>query len=117
MSVAQLLLLHTPHSALRITAFPSRVILGKVPASTFALHPISLPRAVNDSLQALIFGGRMTQSGRQRQFVVQFPANVGIWQVSTGAARGARLLSGNETVNLRKKRAFAMVPDKRFYRF
>ncbi len=42
------------------------VILGKVPASTVALHPISLPRAVNDSLQARISGGRMTQSGRQR---------------------------------------------------
>jgi hypothetical protein len=37
-------------------------ILGKVQASVLALHPISLPRAVNDSLQARISGGRMTQS-------------------------------------------------------
>jgi len=29
-----------------------------------ALHTISLPRAVHDSLQALVSGGRMTQSGR-----------------------------------------------------
>jgi integrase len=41
------------------------VILGKVPASVLALHPISLPRAVNASLQARISGGRMTQSVRQ----------------------------------------------------
>jgi hypothetical protein len=40
------------------------VIIGKVPASALALHPISLPRAVNDSFQARISGGRMTQSGR-----------------------------------------------------
>jgi hypothetical protein len=31
-----------------------------VTVSTLALHPISLPRAVNDSLQAGISGGRMT---------------------------------------------------------
>jgi hypothetical protein len=31
-----------------------------------ALHPISLSRAVNDSLLARIFGSRMTQSGRSR---------------------------------------------------
>jgi hypothetical protein len=38
--------------------------MGKVSASALALHPISLPRAVNDSLQARISGGRMTQGGR-----------------------------------------------------
>jgi len=39
-------------------------ILGKVPASVLALHPISLPCAVNDSLPARIFSSRMSQSGR-----------------------------------------------------
>jgi hypothetical protein len=39
-------------------------ILGKVPLSVLALHPISLPRAVTDSLQTRNSGGRMTQSGR-----------------------------------------------------
>jgi hypothetical protein len=42
---------------------PFRVILGKVPAFVLALHPISLPSALNDSLQPRISGGRMTQSG------------------------------------------------------
>jgi hypothetical protein len=39
-------------------------ILGKIPASGLALHPISLPCAVNDSLPARIFSSRMSQSGR-----------------------------------------------------
>jgi len=39
-------------------------ILGKVPASALGLHPFSLPRAVNDSLRARIFGGQLSQSGR-----------------------------------------------------
>jgi len=44
--------------------FPKNVILGKVSASALALHSIGLPRAVNDSLQVRISGGRMTQGGR-----------------------------------------------------
>lgn len=36
---------------------------GKVPSTALALHPVSLPRGVNDSLQAPIPGGGMTQIG------------------------------------------------------
>jgi hypothetical protein len=42
------------------TQFPFRVILGNITASVLALYPIIVPRAVNDSLQARISGGRMT---------------------------------------------------------
>jgi hypothetical protein len=31
------------------------------------MHRVNLPRAVNDGLQARIFGGRITQSGDQRR--------------------------------------------------
>jgi len=47
------------------------------------LHPISLPRPVNDSLPAPIFGSRMSQSGRQHQFAVRFTEEVSIRQVAT----------------------------------
>jgi hypothetical protein len=40
-----------------------------------ALQSISLPRAANDSLLARIFGGRMTQSGRGTQRLLQ----TGLW--------------------------------------
>lgn len=43
---------------------PIRDSNGKVSAFLWGLHPISLPRAANDSLQARISGGRMTESGR-----------------------------------------------------
>ena len=52
---------------------PYRVILGKVPASALAMHPISLPRAANDSLQARISGGRMTHSGRELPIDPNYP--------------------------------------------
>jgi hypothetical protein len=56
-------------------------ILGKVPASALALLPISLPRAVNDSLPERTFCGPMSQSGRYVEIYIT--AKPGQWQVVT----------------------------------
>jgi hypothetical protein len=64
-------------------------IIGNVPAFAFIAHPFSLPRVVNGSLSAAIFGSRMSQSNREEPLpdvgVAHRLGSVGVWR---GGGRG-----------------------------